>query len=121
MEFSLSGNYCTLRLLDPYTHYQQLYENLKDPSLWKYFDTEAFKGETEMLNYLQCIINGSSKYYVICEKDGTEPLGFFCLFPNTNIRSTLEICSVMFSRKLQKTRIATEAIYLLINLCFEES
>jgi RimJ/RimL family protein N-acetyltransferase len=26
----------------------------------------------------------------------------------------------MFSKKLQKTRVATEAVFLLLNICFED-
>lgn len=66
MEFSLSGSYCTLRLLDPELHCFSLYQNLKDPALWRYFNCNAYLSEQHMLNYLKVLMRDSSTYYVIC-------------------------------------------------------
>ena len=39
MDSSISGLYCTLRRFDPNIEFPNaLYENLKDPTIWKYMN-----------------------------------------------------------------------------------
>ena len=62
----IEGQYASLTLLDPETHYHDLQRNLDEPSLWTYFNTDAYLTPNSMLDYLHHLVSQTnSTYYVI--------------------------------------------------------
>jgi RimJ/RimL family protein N-acetyltransferase len=48
------------------------------------------------------------------------PMGMIALMAIENVHRSVEIGNVIYSKKLQKSTAATQAVYLLLNHCFEK-
>lgn len=115
----IAGIYCDLVRLDCELHSEELYKEFcanTDNSMWEYLPYGPFQSYYEFSSFIQenCT-KDDPKFYAILEKNTGKALGF-CSYlridPNNGV---IEIGHLAFSPKLKKTRIATEAIYLLID------
>ena len=59
-------------------------------------------------------------YYAIVDKDSGKALGTFSLMRIDQANRVIEVGAVTYSPALQKTRMATEAQYLLARYVFED-
>ncbi|MGV3310693.1 GNAT family N-acetyltransferase [Streptococcus suis] len=119
----LQGKTVRLEKLGP-QHADNLYQfygsNAKKAD-WTYLALEPFGNRATFQDYFQTLLDSTDPYYfAIIDQATNLAVGTFALMRiDTNHRS-IEVGWVIFSPKLQRTRQATEAHYLLMNYVFEE-
>lgn len=120
-KMALQGQYVTLEPLET-KHVAKLFENLQQgpQELWTYLPYGPFESQEDMQATLEKLSSGNILLFAICsKKEESEPLGWVSWMRIEEQQACLEIGHLCFSPKLQRTREATEAIYLLIDRAFE--
>jgi RimJ/RimL family protein N-acetyltransferase len=119
-KINLLGKYCRLEPLLESIHGESLWKNAgSHDDLWIYMMDGPFNTEEEFRTWLKTRENNNIRhYYTIIDLKSGEPLGALCLMDCNLEHATCELGGIFFSPKLQRTRIATEAIYLLSNHAF---
>jgi RimJ/RimL family protein N-acetyltransferase len=116
----LQGRTVSLHPLDPGAHGAALHNALADApdSLWTYMTFGPFsdRGEFEAALTEMTDLADWLPYAILV--DG-EALGFACYLRIDPPHGVIEIGSITFSPRLQRTSAATEAIYLMIANVFE--
>ena len=120
----LEGKYCILEhlsaekhLSDLYYFYGKPYAELKD---WTYLSSSPVANKEELLALLMKQEASTDPYYfVIIDKKGGKTIGTFALMRIDPKNRVIEVGTVIFSKALQRTRMATEAQYLLAKYVFE--
>ncbi|PSA92955.1 GNAT family N-acetyltransferase [Bacillus atrophaeus] len=120
----IAGKYCTLEKVS-IKHFDDLYKNVygsdSDDKQWTYLPIEKFTSEKEFEIFLSKLIKSEDPfYYAIVDNDTNEALGSFSLMRINIENSSVEVGHVIYSERLKKTRIATEAQFLLARYVFEE-
>ena len=89
--------------------------------MWTYLAESSVANEAEWDELFERLLRDSSKfYYVILDKNTQKALGTFALMRLDIANRVVEIGSVTYLPELQRTRIATEAQYLMARYVFEE-
>ena len=120
------GRVCVLKHLDD-SHSEPLRKVLTDPIHDKDFTYMPYsqpKNQAEWDEWFKARATPLDPFvYAICARASSDSplevlgqIGYLNIFPNNG---TIEIGHVLFSPKLQRSRVATEAVYLLINAAFE--
>ncbi|KAG0670894.1 hypothetical protein C6P45_001659 [Maudiozyma exigua] len=121
---TIVGKTCVLEPLDLDVHGQGLYDayNLTgDSSLWTYLpfgpfpDLQSFK---DVWNKMQDETNDI--HFAIVDIKTNNPVGQFAIKTPDNINAIAEAGYVTFSPLLQRTKMSTEAHYLLAKYVFED-
>jgi RimJ/RimL family protein N-acetyltransferase len=116
----LHGRSVKLEPLDPERHAEPLYAAYRDApdALWTYLHFGPFRSSTELAGTIDTILTWPDwqPYAIVV---GGRPLGFMSYLRIDPENGVIEIGSIVFSPALQRTRAATEAIYLLIRNAFE--
>lgn len=120
----LEGTYCYLEKIDPEKHFADLYKIYgpeSNPETWTYIPMEAFQSESEFLDHLT-FISQSQEFvqYAIVDKVSGKALGTLALMRIDEQQGSIEVGYVIYSDQLKKTRIATEAQYLLACYAIDE-
>ncbi|ABR74011.1 N-acetyltransferase [Actinobacillus succinogenes] len=116
----LQGRFCRLEKLSP-AHAEDLFAVYSsDERYWTYLPLDPFDDKKQFSEFLQQISASTDPYYfaIIDEKTG-QAVGIFALMridPNNRV---IEVGWVIYSPKLQRTKIATEAQFLLAQYVFE--
>jgi RimJ/RimL family protein N-acetyltransferase len=115
----MQGKYCHLERLSM-LHIDSLWENMKDaPHLWEHLLYGPYDIKDTFVAFIKELITAKSRTYYAVIKD-SQPLGFICLMEDYPIYKTIEIGGIIFSPKMQRSAMSTEAIYLLLAYCFDE-
>jgi RimJ/RimL family protein N-acetyltransferase len=120
------------------THSEDLFASLGGPQnahLWKYMPHGPINDYESFAEHVKFLIK-DGVFFTILKHDSTlsthqnvdkggaknrgTPSGIVCLMNIRPEHHVIEIGYVLFSRKLQRTTAATEAIYLLMKHCFED-
>ncbi|WP_375180400.1 GNAT family N-acetyltransferase [Enterococcus rotai] len=113
----LEGTYCRLEKIDPIRHIEDLYHvyGPASPSKnWTYLPMEPFESKAALATYLKTISQSQDPFhYVIIDQVSGKALGTLALMRTNPEHGTIEVGFVIYSDQLKKTRIATEAQYLL--------
>ncbi|KAJ0335685.1 hypothetical protein COL922a_008897 [Colletotrichum nupharicola] len=123
----LNGRYTTLVPLQP-SHAKSLFKHLggeENASLWTYLFQEPF---LDYFKFEAAVKSWSTSedplYYTVmsgpASDPSAEPVSFMTFMSIVPAHKRIEIGSICFSKKLQKTRQATETFYLLMTEAFEE-
>ncbi|CAK9886652.1 MAG: hypothetical protein XXXJIFNMEKO3_03097 [Candidatus Erwinia impunctatus] len=121
----LCGRYCQLEPLDIDKHSDALFTAFCDPfdfSAWTYlaYPAEPVEDKAAFIAYLQAISPGNDpRHYAIIDSETGQAVGTIALMRIDKHNGVIEIGYVTFSARLKRTRIATEAVYLLLKLVFE--
>lgn len=120
----LEGRYCRLERLNAQRHAKALYagEMLdRDGRNWTYLPLEAPASESE---YCERIANFAASadpfFYAILDKEIDEAAGFASLLRINPVDGVIEVGYINFTPRLQRTRAATEAMFLLMRHVFED-
>jgi RimJ/RimL family protein N-acetyltransferase len=117
------GQYCQLEPLDKYPHLEKLWHAFTEDqnhSLWDYLaygpflDLESLKAFVEEKENIR-----GEQFFIVINSKTKEPLGFIAYGRLQPEAGSLEIGHVCFSPRLKRTTLATEAVYLLIDHCFQ--
>ena len=119
------GRYVTLRPLDPAADVSALYAlshaPTGDPSIWTYLyegphaSVDAYRQDLDAK-----AATNDPLFFTITDPEDGRPLGMMSYMSIVPEHGSIELGHIWFSRELQRTPAATEAIYLLAKHAFEE-
>ena len=116
---TMNGRYCQLKPLS-LNHGRQLWRAIAGaPQLFDYLPYGPFDGETDFTHWLARELERTDAIsWAICDLDGAA-LGLCSYLRLDPDNGSIEIGNVLFSPQLQRTRLATEAMYLLMRAVFD--
>lgn len=121
---SVPGRYVDLAPLDPEKHGPMLWETLQDRAndgLWEYlFDGPFAEAEEFQATVVRLCQSDSYRFYAILDHSTQRALGWAALMRMEPQHRCIEVGYILYTPKLQRTRGATEAMYLLARYVFEE-
>jgi RimJ/RimL family protein N-acetyltransferase len=120
----LEGRYVTLVPMDAAAHGDALWEKTGGPAnerLWQYMFDGPFPDRHSFDAYMKRRAAAEDPLtYAILDKKSGDPVGHLALMRIEPNHRCIEIGGIMFSPALQRTRGATEAIYLLARYIFDD-
>ena len=118
---SLEGETVRVEPVDPARHAAQLYAvSAGADSIWDYLPYGPFAGVAEFTEWLQTrAASNDPLFFAIIDREVGEARGMASLLRMTPEHGVIEIGHIWFAPALQRTRGATEAIYLLSRYAFE--
>ncbi|MBU93460.1 MAG: GNAT family N-acetyltransferase [Chloroflexi bacterium] len=120
----IKGKYCEVIPLNINNHAEQLFNAFKinkDGSNWTYLSSNPFNEFEEFHAWLKSDCSGKDPiYYSIIDTKNSEAIGMASHLRIEPSIGVIEVGNIHFSPKLQKTRIATESMYLMMKRVFEE-
>lgn len=121
---SLTGRYCRLERVDVERHAADLYEAYQDASDaadWTYLPVGPF---TTFASYRTWITAAASltdpRHYAVIDQASGKAVGTLALMRIDAPNGVIEVGHVTYSRRLKRSRIATEALSLLLTYVFED-
>lgn len=91
-----------------------------DP-VWTYLAIGPFAGETAFHDHLARIAGSTDpRHFALIDLATGQPVGTFALMRVDTANGVIEVGFVVYSPRLRRTRIATEALYLLMRHVFDE-
>ena len=117
----IQGARCTLEPLDVARHGEALHEanSLGDGSNWTYLFADAPASREAYLEYLADTFSGSDPLcYAIVDHAASRAVGVATYMRITPAAGSIEVGHINFSPALQRTPIATEAMYLMMRHVF---
>lgn len=118
------GMYCRLELLDWDVHGEALFDAIAgddNASLWQYIPLGPFEEKQAFvttLNYVRA--NMGWRTMVIVAADGNDVLGMASYMRIREEHGSAEVGCIVFGPALQRTRAATEAIFLMASHVFDD-
>ena len=120
----LEGRYVIVEGLSKDKHGADLYEVYGPDSpadMWTYLFQNPVQSQEEWSALLDQMLAAQDRfYYAIVDKESGKALGTFALMRINRGSRVIEVGSVTYSPQLKRTRLATEAQYLLARYVFEE-
>ena len=117
------GKYAIIEKLSFKNHFEDLVEVYgleNDLKNWTYFPLEPFTNRNELKKYLEIIEKSEDPYFLsILDKKTKKVLGTFALMRIDAKNRVIEIGWILYSPELKRSRIATEAQYLVMKYVFE--
>lgn len=119
----LDGQYCRLEPLDTLHHGADLCQALLPPaspvSFWTYLTVGPFEHNQPLLTFLQQASDSRDPlHFCVVDKQSGKALGSLALMRIQPAQGTIEIGQVMYSVPMQRSVLATEAHYLLMENIF---
>lgn len=120
----IEGRYTVIERLSKEKHGADLYQVYGPDSpaaMWTFLFKGPARNEEEWDHLLDDLMTAQGRfYYAIVDKDSGKALGTFSLMRIDQANRVIEVGAVTYSPALQKTRMATEAQYLLARYVFED-
>ena len=120
----IEGRYTVIERLSKEKHGADLYQVYGPDSpaaIWTFLFKGPAHNEEEWDRLLDDLMTDQGRfYYAIVDKDSGKALGTFSLMRIDQANRVIEVGAVTYSPALQKTRMATEAQYLLARYVFED-
>lgn len=116
----LVGNYVRLKQLNVEEHANKLFKEIggkENNDLWQYLPFGPFKNIHAFTTWLKQA-NTQGMYYVIYNLDNNKISGLVSFHDIDLDNGKIEIGSVVYAKHLQRTRAATETIYLMLKEIF---
>jgi RimJ/RimL family protein N-acetyltransferase len=118
---ALEGTSVRLEPLDPDAHGDSLHDAGRDPRIWEYLPYGPFGERAAFDAYLGRMASTEDPLaYAIVEADSGRALGVATYLRIEPLHGVIEIGHIWMAPELQRTRPATEAIYLLARHVFDE-
>ncbi|HPQ96299.1 MAG: GNAT family N-acetyltransferase [Thiothrix sp.] len=121
---ALQGRYVHLEPLDATRHTQALYQAFSvDVSghNWTYLPYGPFTGLAAFQHWLESFQDRSDPlFHTLIDPASGEAVGLASYLRITPEAGVIEVGHIHFSPRLQRTRLATEAMYLLMRRAFDE-
>ena len=120
----IEGQYVIIERLSKDKHGTDLYEVYGPDSpvdMWTYLFQTPAQSQAEWSQKLDLMLAAQDRFhYAIVDKESGKALGTFALMRIDRNNRVIEVGAVTYSPKLKRTRLATEAQYLLARYVFEE-
>jgi len=119
-KIEFEGLYTKLQPLNAKIHGKELHEEAgMFEDIWQYLLSGPFNTKDDFTNWLTLReVDANRTYYTILNKNN-KALGSFAIMDVNLEHGRAEIGGIFFGKNLQKTRMATESIFLLLKYCFE--
>lgn len=121
---ALRGRYCQVERLDPDTHAPDLHSAYSldtDHSGWTYLPYGPFNTVVEYQQWMREYCLGDDPlFYAIVDKDSNRAIGVASYLRITPIDGVIEVGHINYSPLLQRTVMASEAMYLMMQHVFED-
>lgn len=117
----LEGDYCRLEPLNPDHHAAPLFAaNSQDSgSMWTYMGCGPFQTLAAYESWMRASCQAKDpQFYAIIDKQKAQVLGLASYLRIDPKSGTIEVGHIAYSPPLQKTLVATEAMYLLMRNAF---
>ena len=118
----IEGDTVTLEPLDPSRHASRLYAAVAgSDELWGFLPYGPFEDEAAFSAWITgCAASTDPLFYAIVDRASGEPRGLGSYLRMSTQHGVIEIGHLLFSPSLQRTRHATEAIYLWSRHAFDD-
>lgn len=120
----IEGQYVVIECLSKDKHGADLYEVYGPDSpvdMWTYLFQNPAQNQEEWSQKLDQMLAAQDRFhYAIVDKESGKALGTFALMRIDRNNRVIEVGAVTYSPELKRTRLATEAQYLLARYVFEE-
>lgn len=118
---SLEGEMVRVEPVDPARHAAQLYAaSAGADSIWDYLPYGPFRDLAEFTEWLEArAASNDPLFFTIIDRESGDARGMASLLRMEPEHGAIEIGHIWFAPSLQRTRAATEAIYLLSRYAFE--
>ena len=120
---ALAGHYATLVPLDPAAHVDDLWPRIggeENAALWTWMPDGPYLTRADLETGLQAKAATSDPlFFTILDAPTGRALGLASLMRIDPKHGVIEVGGIMYSPEVQKSRIATEAMYLLASYIFE--
>ena len=116
------GRYMTLEPLDASRHGASLASLFaaEDPATWTYMGYGPFESPATCLAWLRTIDHGDDPIFLaVLDSRAREPLGVLSWNRIDPANGVIEIAHVVFSSRLKRTRVASEAVIEMIRWAWE--
>ncbi|WP_421145467.1 GNAT family N-acetyltransferase [Aeromonas dhakensis] len=118
---TLNGWGCRLEPLEPERHGPGLWQafSADNGAMWTYLTTGPYAEEADMLVWLrECAAKTDPQFYTIFDEDGEQPLGLASYLRIDPLAGSIEVGWLHFSPALQRSRLATAAMALMMANAF---
>lgn len=117
----LTGKYVRLERLSAHRHATDLFAAFTGhDSLWTYTHQGPFDSESELREWVGSVDGGSDPYfYAIVDQETDTALGVASFLRIQPEAHSIEVGWITFSPQLQKSRGATEAMFLMMQFAFD--
>jgi RimJ/RimL family protein N-acetyltransferase len=120
---AIEGRYCRIEPLDPERHGADLFEAFAADSEgrnWTYRFEEPFDDQTALAGWLAEIsVLNDPMFFAYIDRASGKAVGNGAFMRIDADVGSIEVGSIMYSALMQRTRVATEAMYLKMRLVFE--
>jgi RimJ/RimL family protein N-acetyltransferase len=121
---TIKGQFVTIAPLDPASHAQALWEGTRgaeNDALWAYLFAGPFADRADFYAYLIARAGPEDPLsFAILDNASRRAVGMAALMRIEPEHRVIEVGSILYTPALQRTRGATEAMYLLARHVFEE-
>jgi len=121
---SIPGRLCRVEPLDPTTHAGDLYQCLGAPEhhdgRWTYLPYGPFEHREGFEHWLVKTALSQDPLFFTIVNPGGRAIGLAAYMRIDRTNGVIEIGHLNFSRQLQRTAAATEAMYLMLRRAFDE-
>lgn len=121
---ALEGSYVRLLPLDAAAHGDALWEGTRgarNESLWTYMGDGPFADRKAFDVHLRAKADSNDPlFYAIVDRVSSEAIGLASLMRIDPKHRVIEVGNIIYTPKLQRTRGATEAMYLLARYVFDD-
>lgn len=120
---TLEGRYCRVEPLDPTRHADQLFAEFAktDPGDWTYMPVGPFDTREAYREWAEgAAASNDPRFYVVIDKESGDALGTASLMRHDPANGVVELGNIMYSRRVQRTPVSTEAQYLFMEYVFDE-
>jgi RimJ/RimL family protein N-acetyltransferase len=118
----LEGETIRLEPIDLERHAHGLYAAQHGArALWKYLPDGPFRSEDEFRAWLaRCDASDDPLYFAIVDRESGRPLGMASYLRMTPAHGVIEVGYIWYSPALQRTRAATETMYVMARHVFDD-
>jgi RimJ/RimL family protein N-acetyltransferase len=121
---AIDGDLVRLEVLDPERHAASLFTSSHSPGsegLWDHLSYGPFAGQPEFTAWLeQRAASADPLFFAVVDWESMRALGMASFMRIKPDHGVIEIGHIWFAPELQRTRKATEAIFLLARTTFDE-
>lgn len=120
----MSGAYCKLESFNASRHSAQLFEAFSqntDNSNWTYLPYGPFASEQEFVEWSSAACTDDDPlFYTVIDQASEQALGLASYLRIAPAAGSIEVGNIHFSPALKGTRLATEAMFLMMSRAFDE-